>query len=139
MRQNEGYDFAAWAHVARDLDVCRARCLCLVIDSVVGPLNAERFSALFARIRASDAHLVGLTESLQISRHLQSYFLVAKAEAVAALLGFLAGVKAYREKHAVIVAYEVPLLQHFLRAGLRGEALLPRRRVAMPPSTSGGS
>ena len=77
------------------------------------------------RIRASSAHLVGLTESLQIERHFQSYFLVAKAEGVAALVSFLLGVKAYRDKHAVIISYEVPLLRHFLRTGLRGEALLP--------------
>ena len=125
VRENQGIDFAAWAHVARDLDVSRARSLALVNDSVIGPLNPDRFSALFERIRASDAHLVGLTESLQITRHFQSYFLVAKAEGVGALMDFLSGVKAYRDKHAVIVSYEVPLLQRFLSAGLRAEALFP--------------
>jgi hypothetical protein len=37
LRQNGGYDFAAWAHVARDLDFSRANCLFLLNDSVVGP------------------------------------------------------------------------------------------------------
>jgi hypothetical protein len=68
LRQNMGYDFAAWAHVARDLDFSQTSCLFLVNDSVVGPLNANRFSALFARIRASDSHLIGLTESQQITQ-----------------------------------------------------------------------
>ena len=104
----------------------------LVNDSVVGPLNAERFSEVMERIRASSAHLVGLTESLEIERHFQSYFLVGKGEGVAALVSFLFGIKAYRDKHAVIMSYEVPLLRHFLRAGLRGEALLP-------PSASGNA
>jgi Rhamnan synthesis protein F len=125
LRQNQGFDFAAWSHVARGIDFSRTRSLYLINDSVVGPLNAERFSEVMDRIRASSAHLVGLTESLQIERHFQSYFLVAKAEGVAALVSFLLGVKAYRDKHAVIISYEVPLLRHFLRTGLRGEALLP--------------
>ncbi len=123
VRENQGIDFAAWAHVARNLDVSRAKSLALVNDSVVGPLNRERFAALIQRIRASDACLVGLTESLEIRRHFQSYFLVAKAEGVAALIAFLSEVKAYRNKHAVIVTYEVPLLERFLSLGLRSEAL----------------
>ena len=106
LRQNQGFDFAAWSHVARGIDFSRTRSLYLINDSVVGPLNAERFSEVMDRIRASSAHLVGLTESLQIERHFQSYFLVAKAEGVAALLSFLFGVKAYGDKHAVIMSYE---------------------------------
>jgi hypothetical protein len=39
------------------------------------------------------------------------------------MLDYLALVKAYPSKHAVIVTYEVPLLQRFLCEGLRGEAL----------------
>ena len=125
LRENQGIDFAAWAHVARDLDLSRAKSLALVNDSIVGPLNAARFSAVFERIRASDAHLVGLTESLEISRHFQSYFLVAKGEGVAALIAFLAEVEAYPDKHAVIVTYEVPLLEQFVSLGLRAKALFP--------------
>jgi Rhamnan synthesis protein F len=123
LRQNGGYDFAAWAHVARDFDFSRANCLFLLNDSVVGPTNAERFSTLMARIRASDAQLIGLTESEEITRHFQSYFLVAKGEGVATMLDYLAEVKSYPNKHAVIIAYEVPLLRRFLREGRREEAL----------------
>jgi len=123
VRENQGIDFAAWAHVARDLDISQTRSLALINDSIVGPLNAGGVSTLFQRIRASDTHLVGLTESLEIRRHFQSYFLVAKAEGVAALLAFLSEVKAYRDKHAVIVTYEVPLLERYLDLGLRSEVL----------------
>jgi len=104
VRQSEGYDFGAWAHVARDVDLVRTRCLCLVNDSIIGPLNAGNFSTVFNRIRASNAHLIALTDSLEIAYHLQSYFLVAKAEGVAAV--FLAGVKAYANKHDIIIRYE---------------------------------
>jgi lipopolysaccharide biosynthesis protein len=90
---------------------------------VDGDITAERFSTLMARIRASDAQLIGLTESEEITRHFQSYFLVAKEEGVATMLDYLGEVKSYPNKHAVIIAYEVPLLRRFLREGLREEAL----------------
>jgi hypothetical protein len=125
LRENQGIDFAAWAHVARSLDLSRTRSLALINDSIIGPVNAGSFAAVVERIRASDAHLVGLTESLEITRHFQSYFLVGKGEGVAALLAVLSEVKAHREKHAVIVSYEIPLLQRFLGAGLSAEALFP--------------
>jgi hypothetical protein len=68
VRQNEGYDFAAWARIARDLDMSHTRCLGLVNDSIIGPLNAESFSVAFDRIRASRAHLIGLTDSVRLFR-----------------------------------------------------------------------
>ena len=125
VRQNEGYDFGAWAHVARDVNRVRTCSLCLVNDSVIGPLNAGRFSTVFNRIRASNAHLIGLTDSFEITPHLQSYFLVAKAEGVATLTNFLAGVKAYTHKEDVIIHYEIPLSQHFRNLDLKVEALFP--------------
>ncbi len=94
-------------------------------DSIIGPLNAESFSVVFDRIRASRAHLIGLTDSVQITHHLQSYFLIAKGEGVPALRDFLAGVKAYDRKEEVIINYEVPLSRRFREANLTVEALFP--------------
>ncbi len=125
VRQSEGYDFGAWAHVARDVDLVRTHSLCLVNDSLIGPLNARSFSTVFNRIRASNAQLVGLTDSFEIAPHLQSYFLVAKAKGVATLLNFLAGVKAYTHKEDVIIHYEIPLSRHFRNLNLKVEALFP--------------
>jgi hypothetical protein len=125
VRENIGYDFGAWAHVARDVDLARTGLLCLINDSIIGPLNAARFSAVMNRIRASNAQLIGLTESFELTQHLQSYFLVAKADGVATLAAFLAGVKAYPTRHDVIIHYEIPLSRHFRSAGLKVEALFP--------------
>jgi Rhamnan synthesis protein F len=125
VRQSEGYDFGAWAHVARNVDLAQTSSLCLINDSVIGPLNAGRFSSAFNRIRASTAQLIGLTDSVEIAHHLQSYFLIAKAEGVAALADFLAGVKAYRNKDDVIFHYEIPLSRQFRNLGLKIEALFP--------------
>jgi Rhamnan synthesis protein F len=125
VRQNEGYDFGVWAHVARDVDPARTRALLLINDSVIGPLNAPRFSIVFNRIRASSAQLIGLTDSFEITHHLQSYFLVAKAEGITTVVDFLAGVKAYATKHDVIIHYEIPLSRHFRDLDFRVEALFP--------------
>jgi hypothetical protein len=125
VRQNQGYDFAAWARIARDLDISHTSCLGLVNDSIIGPLNAGSFSVVFDRIRASRAHLVGLTDSVQITHHVQSYFLIAKGEGVPALRDYLAGVKAYDRKEEVIINYELPLLRRFREANLTVEALFP--------------
>ncbi len=139
VRQAQGYDFAAWARIARDLDMSHTRCLGLVNDSIIGPLNAESFSVVFDRIRASRAHLIGLTDSLQITHHLQSYFLIAKGDGVPALRDFLGGVKAYDRKEEVIINYEVPLLRRFREANLTVEALFPRQQGATKQPRGGGS
>jgi hypothetical protein len=125
VRQNVGYDFGAWAHVARDVDLARTRLLCLINDSVIGPLNAGSFSAVFNRIRASSAQLIGLTDSFEMAHHLQSYFLVAKAEGVTTVADFLTGVKAYTTRDDVIIHYEIPLSRHFRNLDLKVEALFP--------------
>jgi hypothetical protein len=125
VRQSKGYDFGAWAHVVRDVDLTRTRCLCLVNDSVIGPLSAESFSTLFNRVRSSNAELIGLTDSLEITYHLQSYFLIAKAEGVAAVANFLASVKAYANKHDIIIHYEIPLSRRLRNLNLKVEALFP--------------
>lgn len=125
IRQNVGYDFGAWAHVARDVDLAQTRLLCLINDSVIGPLDAARFTTVMNRIRASSAQLIGLTDSLEMTPHLQSYFLAAKADGVAALSDFLAGVKAYMTRHDVIIHYEIPVSRYFRNLNLKTEALFP--------------
>ena len=123
LRQNGGHDFAALAHVARNVDLSRARCLFLLNDSVFGPLSAPLFSALIARIRASDAQLIGLSESFERTHHYRSYFLVAKDDGVVALLEFLGAVRSYPTREDVILRYELRLLKYFQDRGLRSEAL----------------
>jgi hypothetical protein len=125
IRRTEGYDFGAWARIAREIDLSETRYLCLFNDSIIGPLNVGRFSTVFDRIRASDAQLIGLTDSQEIMHHLQSYFLVAKDDGVAALANYLAGVKAYANQEDVIIHYEVPLSRHFRNLNLKIEALFP--------------
>ncbi|TVS05315.1 MAG: glycosyltransferase [Cyanobium sp. PLM2.Bin73] len=75
VRRNEGYDFGSWK---AGISFCRSHLerisrLILTNDSCYGPLHS--FDSLFKRLEASNADVVGLTESTAISSHLQSYFL----------------------------------------------------------------
>ncbi len=83
IRRNEGYDFAAWAHV---LLLCPeffdARVLYLINDSVIGPTNDAAFADILERVRKSPAGLIGLTENFNPARHIQTYFIALKASAL---------------------------------------------------------
>jgi len=128
VRENLGFDFAAWAHLwalCGDLAGCSR--LLLTNDSVVGPLDGALFARMVERLRASKADLVGLTACGRPLPHLQSYFLSFGARAVAspALRRFLAEVRVLPTKELVIDAYEVTLTRQLEAAGLTAEALFP--------------
>ncbi|WP_263533796.1 rhamnan synthesis F family protein [Paucibacter sp. TC2R-5] len=83
LRENVGFDFAAWAQVfALCQDTQNWTRLFLINDSIVGPLNTKHFDQLMARARGSDADVLGLTEVQAPQHHLQSYFLVLNASAL---------------------------------------------------------
>jgi lipopolysaccharide biosynthesis protein len=135
VRQNVGYDFAAWAHVLRENPaLLRVDILYLINDSMVGPLNQERFARLLERVRSSNSDVVGLTDSYERGWHIQSYFLALKCAALKspALSSFIAGVKNLSEKRAVVNAYETRLAPSLQAAGLCCEALFPASRAHNP-------
>ncbi|TCT04734.1 rhamnan synthesis F family protein [Aquabacter spiritensis] len=127
VRENGGFDFAAWAHVARQIDMSGVQLLCLANDSMVGPFSVEAMRRVMDRVRASDADLIGLTDNYEFRHHLQSYFLVAKNRGVDKLTAFLGSVRWLETKQEVIMSYELETLDAFTAAGLTGEALFPSR------------
>ncbi len=105
VRQNEGYDFAAWAHVLQLHPALFASpILYLLNDSVFGPFNDDKFAALLQRIRRSEADVVGLTDSYEHNWHLQSFFLAIKSRALSsvALHRFINSISVLPDKDAVI-------------------------------------
>ncbi|WP_454683234.1 rhamnan synthesis F family protein [Ancylobacter moscoviensis] len=125
LRENDGYDFAAWAHALRYLDLSSINLLCLANDSLIGPFSAGALRTIMDRARSSTAQLVALTDSHELKRHFQSYFLVAKNDAVRVLADFLGKVRALNDKHQVIMAYELQVLDALEAEGIVGEALFP--------------
>jgi len=129
VRENRGYDFAAWAHALAECggvgtDWSR---LYLINDSIVGPLDRAAYARLLERVRASDADLIGLTEALAPRRHLQSYWLVLQRAALrsAALQRLFARVLNWPDKSQVIEVYEARLTALAEADGLRCVALFP--------------
>jgi hypothetical protein len=123
LRQNAGYDFAAWATAIRVLAQLReARIVAIANDSVYGPFDG--FPELIARARRSQADVIGLTESYELCRHFQSYALFFKHRALAsvAFTRFWQSVRIGSRRH-VIDNYELLLLTRMEEAGLACETL----------------
>ncbi|WP_170426149.1 rhamnan synthesis F family protein [Ruegeria arenilitoris] len=125
LRENGGYDFAAWAHALNHLSLEGTRLLCLVNDSLIGPLWKGGLDTVVKKVRESKADLIGLTDNYEFKHHLQSFFLVAKDKAVEALADFLGDVRSLDDKQEVIFAYELQLTDALKENGFHAEALFP--------------
>lgn len=128
IRENVGFDFAAWAHAFLVLqpETCCQR-LYLVNDSIVGPLDGTAYRQIIAGVRCSSADVVGLTENLKPRLHLQSFFLVFNKGVLHSneLGSFMRGVLNLPSKKLVIDCYETQLTEFLCSAGYRCEALFP--------------
>jgi lipopolysaccharide biosynthesis protein len=124
-RRNEGFDFGAWADLLRMFPAlwdCPR--LLLVNDSIIGPGGGG--TSLFPRLLAVEADLVGLVESYEFRRHLQSYFLLLNRKALdsAQVRAFWQKVINYRNKIEVIRRYELTFTDICVKAGLKTRALM---------------
>jgi hypothetical protein len=126
VRRNEGYDFAAWAHILLlHPELFDAKILYLLNDSVIGPTNEASFGAILTRLRNSSAGLIGLTENFARSWHIQSYFLALKRQALLsiALHKFIGDIVSYENLEDVINNLEIRLAPTLQGAGLGCEVL----------------
>ena len=81
VRENTGYDFAAWAHVVRLVpNLLDIETLYFVNDSLVGPFNDDLLASVIDRIRTSSSDVLGLTDNYEIRWHVQSFFLAFQTE-----------------------------------------------------------
>lgn len=126
VRQNRGYDFAAWADAIRRLSSRLALLPMLAIanDSVFGPLAP--FGAMLDRVQEIDADVIGMTDSHEVVHHYQSYLLFFKNLAIrsVAFRRFWRGIE-IGDRDFVIDRYEVRLLGLMRDAGLRCTCLFP--------------
>ena len=135
VRQNHGYDFAAWAHILRlHPELTKANILYFLNDSVFGPTNDAAFVNLLERIRNSSAEFIGLTESFERCWHLQSYFLALKARVLSSVefRDFLESIVCYREKEQVIGIYELRFALIMKIAGFKCEAIFQKTDIQNP-------
>lgn len=126
VRKNAGYDFGAWAHALKlSPALFNLRRLILTNDSVIPTASSSVFSAMMDRVRASKAHIAGLTANHEYGWHLQSYFLVLTKKALtsSAFRDFFDKVRRIDDKDEVIRTYEIPFSAQMRAAGLSLEAL----------------
>ncbi len=125
-RGNRGFDFAAWAAVMNYVpSVWKARLLILANDSVFGPSRA--FADVISNIRKSKADVIGLTESMELEPHLQSYFLALGSKALRSpeFRFYWSEVKAPTEKWDVIFEYEAKFSSFCKSIGLKCSTMFP--------------
>lgn len=135
VRENAGYDFAAWAHAIHLYpEIYGASTLYLVNDSVAVATGDARFVALIARVRASRADLIGLTESHEYRWHYQSYFLALRPRLLSSYRThrFFDDVRILDDKDGVILSYELRFAEHVEHSGHRLELLFPSAAALNP-------
>jgi SAM-dependent methyltransferase len=113
VHKNGGMDFAAWAGALRLLPDCwSASRLVFTNDSVF--MLPDLMTPFVDRLRKETADFVGLTDSLCITPHVQTYFFQFQGAALSnpKLHAFWASVQVFTDKKDVIHTYEVKLLQH---------------------------
>jgi GT2 family glycosyltransferase/glycosyltransferase involved in cell wall biosynthesis/tetratricopeptide (TPR) repeat protein len=136
VRENAGYDFAAWAHALYLWPACySAGTLYLANDSVAVTADGARLAPLIGRVRTSGADLLGLTESHEYRWHLQSYFLALKPGLLASarLQRFFDDVRILGDKDQVIQSYELRFAEAMEHAGYRYDVLFPSG-IALNPT-----
>jgi glycosyltransferase involved in cell wall biosynthesis/tetratricopeptide (TPR) repeat protein len=134
IRQNAGYDFAAWAHVLRlHPELLNVGILYLINDSVVGPTNDKDFAALLATVRHNQADFIGLTENFERLWHIQSYFWVLKTRILSSHVfrEFFWDIVSFNNKEDVINNYEIKLPLRLRAAGFKCEAIF--KGLPSPP------
>jgi hypothetical protein len=131
LRQNAGYDFGAWAAGIRSLPGLReAASLVTVNDSIYGPMSG--FEGFVRRLRETPADVIGMTESLELVWHYQSFLVAFGPGALRsdAFWQFWTGVRV-GDRAYVIDRYELTLAKRMKDGGLSVTALFPADRVRL--------
>ena len=126
LRDNRGYDFGAWkAGISRLDDLAHLDHLIIANDSVYGPLRP--LGPMIAAMRSRGYDFWGITESIEVRPHLQSYFICFEASVLRSSVfrRFWDNFPLYSEKFRVIFAGEIGLSTRLRRAGFRMGALCP--------------
>ena len=121
-RENVGYDFVSYATGLAASKTTADTEVVFCNDSFVG--LTVPIGQVWQRMQASRADFWGMTQSTELGRHVQSYFLVCRPQVVAsaAFADFWAGVAVLPDKWAVVREYEVGFSQRLTEAGFTGAA-----------------
>ncbi|HSW29002.1 MAG TPA: rhamnan synthesis F family protein [Longimicrobiales bacterium] len=124
-RPNIGYDFGSWATALDRIPALR-RCenLLLMNDSLAGPFASP--AHLLSLFLTTDAAVWGLTDSLELAPHIQSYCVGFKRGVLEQpeLRRFWDGIRVEADKERVVRRYEIGLSGVIRRMGIEAEAAI---------------
>jgi len=121
IRENVGYDFYSFRTGIFAIEALYSYDELIVANDSVITIDRGGIGKAFAQMRDVECDVWGMTESLQVSRHLQSYFLVFRKSAFFSHYfdRFWRNVRVLDDKWEIILSYEVGLTQWLLSHGAR--------------------
>lgn len=131
LKDNFGYDFGSWKSGLDylNLDYSKIEILLLANDSVYGPLSS--LEPVFKKMQDQSYDLFGITDSLQLRYHIQSYFMAFSGAALnsSTFEHYWEEFPYLSSKLAVIWAGETGLSQIMISAGFKVGAYIQYRTV----------
>lgn len=123
---NIGYDFFSWRTgiLSVEGELGNYDELVLVNSSVIGPVFP--LANVFGKMWRSAADFWGMTESLEITPHLQSYFLVFRKRLVGdpAFIDYWRNLLPLPDRQDVINEYELKLTAYFTERGFKADRFI---------------
>lgn len=104
---NEGYDFGMWYKALQDIDINQCEQIAFVNDSMI---LFRELDSVMRFINSSEYDFCGITDSKQISYHIQSYFTVANnKKSIKAIFNYYTdhGIIKSDEVRDIINTYEI--------------------------------
>ncbi len=129
LKDNVGFDFGMWKHALGRIRATDWDEVLVTNSSVFGPLWP--LSPIFDNMNQQPCDFWGMTSSIQIDWHIQSYFLVFRRRVLEspAFGAFWDSVVPFANKKQVIRSYEVGLTVYLAEQGFRGGAVVPFEHV----------
>jgi len=135
--KNEGGDFGMWykCFTDDDIDLFGYSKVGLVNDSCI-LFDHKGFKKLMKWVDSTKAKYCSITESNEISHHLQSYFLVIKDEAIKKVYDYFKKNGIIKDRSKVINTYEIGLSTHLKKNDIQIESLF-KNNTSKNPTTIG--
>lgn len=125
LRENTGLDFGMWKTALQSVNLESYDELLLTNSSIVGP--SSPLGPIFERMNGTDCDFWGMTESWEMTHHLQSYFLVFRKPVIQsmAFAQFWEGVLPYTSRFNIVHSYELGLSPWLWQNGFKGVPSFP--------------
>jgi rhamnosyltransferase len=121
VRENVGYDFYSFRTGVFAIEDLYAYDELVIANDSVLTVDSGGISRAFAQMANANCDVWSMTESWQVTRHLQSYFMVFRKPAFFTkhFQDFWTGVRVLHNKWEIILSYEVGLTQWLLGHDVR--------------------